>query len=177
MLTHAVASTDTAPLNKTQPSRVESSRVECRKKKEHMKTAVLTLSVLPLLAATSYQAAAGDREWATAGKVLTGLVAAQVISQAVHPAPYYAPAPVYYAPPPVVMHPAPVYVQPAPVYYPAPPVVHVRPAPIFVPPPLFFPPRPSFSFHLGFGHHGHHGHHRHHGHHHHGHRGHHGHRH
>jgi hypothetical protein len=123
-----------------------------------------TIAVLTLLAVTALglqTASAGDREWATAGKVLTGLVAAHVVARAFEPAPVYTTA--YVAPPPVYVQPAPtvvyqqpvaqpqvvyqqpVYAQPAPVYY-------VQPAPVFVPGPRYCYAPPFVSFSFGFGH-------------------------
>jgi hypothetical protein len=61
-----------------------------------MKTKIITATALTLLAAANVQnTMAGDREWATAGKVLTGIAAASVISHALAPRPtvVYAPAP------------------------------------------------------------------------------------
>lgn len=64
------------------------------------------------------QAQAGDREWATAGKVLAGVGAGLLIARAFEPVVvYHEPAPVYVASAPVyVQQPTTVYVgQPAPV--------------------------------------------------------------
>ena len=119
-------------------------------------TATCTALVLAGLAVQPV-AHAGDREWAVAGKVLTGIAAVGVISRLVEPAPtvVYQPAPVVYqtvvaAPPPPqvtyvpaapVATAAPVYVPaPAPaapttavVYQSAPSVVYVAaPAPVYV---------------------------------------------
>ena len=104
-----------------------------------MKKAILTMTVFAVAAAGIQTAKAGDREWAVAGKVLTGLVAASVITHVVQaqpacatvyysePAPrvIYAP-PVYYAQAPVVVYRAPVYCAPAPVCYAPAPVVSFR---------------------------------------------------
>ena len=106
-----------------------------------MKTLIATLATAALLVGGMQHAAAGDREWATAGKILTGVVAGAVIASAIEPAPVYTyQTATWYAPPP------PVYAQPAPVVvYSAP--VCVRPAPVIV----FAPPRPVVSFSIGFG--------------------------
>jgi len=108
-----------------------------------MKTLIVTLATAALLAGGSQRAVAGDREWATAGKILTGVVAGAVIASAIEPAPAYTyQSATWYAPPP------PVYVQPAPVVvYSAP--VCVRPAPVIV----FAPARPVVSFSIGRGYH------------------------
>lgn len=98
-----------------------------------------------------HEVRAGDREWAVAGKVLTGVVAAGVISRALEPAPcapttavVYSAPPVYVAPTTVVV-PAPVYyvppppvMMPAPVYYAAPPPPVVVAAPVVVPAPVHY---------------------------------------
>ena len=84
------------------------------------------------IAAAGIQTAkAGDKEWATAGKILTGVVAGAVIANAVSaqsatysasycnygtPAYVYSPHPVYCPPPPrVIVGPAPIVCAPSPV--------------------------------------------------------------
>lgn len=65
-----------------------------------MKTKIITATTLALVAAANVQnTMAGDREWATAGKVLTGIAAASIISRALEPRPA-----VVYAPPPTVVY-------------------------------------------------------------------------
>lgn len=94
---------------------------------------MLCIGAAAVIAAASMAppARAGDREWATAGKILTGIAAAQLLfgcatrtvtyveSAPCYPAPCYVAPVTYCAPPP----PPPVVVQP--VYYspPPPPVV------------------------------------------------------
>jgi hypothetical protein len=104
-----------------------------------MKKMILTGTVILALGGASLQTArAGDREWATVGKVLTGVAVAGLVVAATDghaqcsvnysysapaycppPAPpvVYCPAPpppvVYYAPAPVVVYPAPVVVYPS----------------------------------------------------------------
>jgi hypothetical protein len=104
-----------------------------------VKTLIATLMTTALLAGGMQRAAAGDREWATAGKILTGVVAGAVIANAIQPAPVYTyqPATWYVPPPPVCVQPAPIVVYSAPVF--------VRPAPVVV-----FAPQPVVSFRVGF---------------------------
>jgi hypothetical protein len=95
-----------------------------------MKKTLAVLTVLGLTVAGGSRVQAGDREWATAGKILTGVIAGAVLVQALQPAPVYA------APPPVV------YAAPPPVVYAAPPPVVVVPPPVvMVPAPVVCPPR------------------------------------
>ena len=128
-----------------------------------MKKALTILTTVAVLAAASNQkAAAGDREWATAGKVLTGIGAGLLLMRAVEPAPtiVYQPAPtVTYVPAPFVApQPAPVIVQQAPapaVVYQQPVYVQspvcVQPAPVIVArPPIYVAPAPVFGFHFSF---------------------------
>ena len=79
-----------------------------------MKTVVTSLTALALVSLPAFHAQAGDREWATAGKILTGVVAGAVIAKS------FEPVPVYSAPPPVVYAHAPTV-----VYAPPPQVVQV----------------------------------------------------
>jgi hypothetical protein len=70
-----------------------------RTKVRFMKTKMITATTLALLAAANVQSSmAGDREWATAGKVLTGIAAASIITRALEPRPA-----VVYAPPPTTV--------------------------------------------------------------------------
>ncbi len=105
-----------------------------------MKTMILTGTVILTLAGASLQSArAGDREWATVGKVLTGVAVAGLVVAASDghaqcsvnyscSAPAYCPPPAppcnyYPAPPRVVYCPPPVVVVPRPVVCYPPPVV------------------------------------------------------
>jgi len=112
-----------------------------------MKKLMAILAALALVAAGAQTASAGDREWATAGKILTGVVAGAVIARAIEPVYVYSTTPCYYTPPPVYVQPAPVVVYRAPVC--------VQPAPVVV---YSAPPVVSIGF--GFGHHYHPFHHR-----------------
>ena len=93
-----------------------------------MKKIIVAVTVLALAGASLQTAKAGDREWATVGKILTGVAVAGVVAHAIdhHPVNYsvsystYAPAPC--APPRIICAPAPrvVYVPAPVVYYPQP---------------------------------------------------------
>lgn len=146
-----------------------------------MKKLIATGTTLALLAAFGApNAAAGDRGWATAGKVLTGVGAGLFIAKAFEPAPVYQTtvvyqtAPVVYAAPPqpvVVQQVAPVVVAPQQVVYQQPvvvqqpaqvvyvqpaPVVYVQPAPVYYSRPYYGPvcygPAVSVNFRFGGGH-------------------------
>jgi len=105
-----------------------------------MKKIIIAVTALAITAASFQSARAGDREWATVGKILTGVAVAGVVASAVdtrhssYTVTYssHSPAPVRYIPAPVVCAPAPVVCAPAPrvVYVPA-PVVY-RPQPVYV---------------------------------------------
>jgi hypothetical protein len=71
------------------------------------------LTTLAMLGAAVPRAHAGDREWAVAGKVLTGIGAGIILAKA------FEPPPVYVAPPPVIVR------QPATVVYQSVPVQQV----------------------------------------------------
>ena len=94
-----------------------------------MKKTLPILLTLALTAAGASQAAAGNREWATAGKVLTGVVAASVIARALDPGP-----PIYVAP----AYPTPVYT--TTIACPPTRVIVSTPA---IPPVAIVPPAPS----------------------------------
>ena len=93
------------------------------------------ITIAALSATLASQKFAGDREWATVGKVLTGVAVIHVIDRIVNPPTqvvYVQPQPVVYAQPVVYVHPQPVvYVHPQPVVY-AQPVVYVQPQPVVV---------------------------------------------
>jgi hypothetical protein len=122
-----------------------------------MKKMILAAAILGVAGAGIRNVQAGDHEWAIAGKVLTGLAVASVITHAVAPetrvyATVYAspPAPdcrYNYCPPPA---PVVTYVRPAPqpmvVYRPrvyvAPPPVRVVRVPVVAPVPVRVVPVP-----------------------------------
>ncbi|HYV31991.1 MAG TPA: hypothetical protein VEO53_12920 [Candidatus Binatia bacterium] len=128
-----------------------------------MKKTIAIFCLSALIGASVQTASAGDREWATVGKVLTGVAAVHVLSQVLQPPPVYTTA-VYAGPPPVysiapvavvapapVVPAAPVYLQPPPVVvYPRP--VYVTPAPVYLAPGYWPAPAVSLSFGFGYGH-------------------------
>ena len=119
-----------------------------------MKKMILAVVAVAVVGMNAQSARAGDREWATVGKVLTGVAAGVVIARAIDCEPSYvsasygsygcssgysvsytvsAPPP---CPPPRVVCAPPVYYAPAPVVYQpvycAPrPVVYYTPAPVY----------------------------------------------
>ena len=135
----------------------------------------IAVGVLSAVALTSVIPAveAGQREWATAGKVLTGVVAGSLLVRALEPAPQA----VYQAPPPQVVYQQPVVIQQPQVVAPPPQVVYVQaPAPqtvyvaappqvvyyaappvVYLPAPVCYAPRPRVivGFGHGYGHHRH----------------------
>ncbi len=69
-----------------------------------MKRLVAITVAAACLAAAPFPALAGDREWATAGKILTGIIGVTILGNAIasahyHPVPVYAPPPRVYYPP------------------------------------------------------------------------------
>jgi|TARA_R110000868_G_scaffold251412_7_gene508198 hypothetical protein len=96
-----------------------------------MNKMVMGIALASVLASQSVKA--GDREWATVGKVLTGVAVVHVIDRIVNPPPQvvYVQQPVVVQQP-VIVQPTPVvYVQPAPVVYYAAPSVVVYPTPVY----------------------------------------------
>jgi hypothetical protein len=126
-----------------------------------MKTILTVISSLAVLGTALPSASAGDREWATAGKVLTGVAIGSVLARAFEAPPVYHTTTVYSAP--VVVHSAPAYVPPPPavVYRPhvvvhQPVVVHhppvyVTPPPVYVRAVPVCPPPPRVRVQIGFG--------------------------
>lgn len=115
-----------------------------------MKRSLTILTAVSLALATVSSARAGDREWATAGKILAGAVVGATLVAALQPVPVCATPPVVVAlpPPPLVVTPAPVVVAPPPVVVAPPPVV-VAPAPVVVRPrPVVMTPAPRAVVHV-----------------------------
>jgi hypothetical protein len=104
------------------------------------------ITIAALSATLASQTFAGDREWATVGKVLTGVAVIHVIDRIVNPPTQV----VYVQPQPVV------YVHPQPVVY-AQPVVYVQPQPV-----VYVQPQPVVVVYGGWGRPVHHYHHHHH---------------
>lgn len=117
-------------------------------------------TTLAVLGASLPRVEAGDKEWATAGKVMAGVGAGLLLAKAFEPQPVYTPPPVYVQPAPVVYQPAPVVLhQPAPVVLdqpvqqvivpPQPTVVHTQPVVVhqpvvyqYAPAPVVYHPAP-----------------------------------
>jgi hypothetical protein len=122
-----------------------------------MKKMILAATVLAMAGASLQTAKAGDRECATAGVILTGVVAGAVIASALDCPPAHASV-VYtynasaYCPPPAVVY------APVTVAY-APPVVYSRPvvvyrAPVCAPRPMVYVQHGHYrGYERGRGHH------------------------
>jgi hypothetical protein len=134
------------------------------------KKMILGVAAAAILNAGTPSVNAGDCEWATAGKILTGVFAGTVLARALEPAPcpaytttvYPAPTVVYQTPvatqpAPNVVYQTPVVAQASPtvVYQTAavvqPATVVVYPTPVAYPPPVVVRPAPVISFGIGFG--------------------------
>lgn len=99
------------------------------------------ITIAALGATLTSQTFAGDREWATVGKVLTGVAAIHVIDRVLNPPTqvvYVQPQPVVYAQPVVVQPQSVVYVQPQQVVY-------VQPS--------YYCPPPAIVYYHGYHHH------------------------
>lgn len=104
-----------------------------------MKKLIVAVSVLALAGTSVQTARAGDREWATVGKILTGVAVGAVVASALDATPvhasvsytYVAPAP---CPPPAVVYCPPP--PPPPVVYCPPPRRVIVYEPVCAPPPL-----------------------------------------
>ncbi len=98
----------------------------------------IALGLAALVALTNVKVNAGDREWATVGKVLTGVAALHVVERIIcppQPQVVYVHQPVVVQSAPVVHYvPAPqvVYVQVPQVVYVSQPVYYHQPAPVVV---------------------------------------------
>lgn len=104
----------------------------------------IALGLAALVALTNVKVNAGDREWATVGKVLTGVAALHVVERIIcHPQPRIiyvhqpvvvqsAPVVQYVPAPQVVYVQQPVYVQSPQVVYVQQPVYYYQPAPVVV---------------------------------------------
>lgn len=126
-----------------------------------MKKLIVVAAVLAFAGAQFQTAKAGDREWATAGKILTGVAIGAVIAGAVDShASYsvtYSSGPAYCPPPRVVCPPPVVYVPQRVVY--APPVVCAPPPVVVYRPPVVCAPPVRYVVYdrhdsRGHGHHG-----------------------
>src|ERR1043165_5688558 len=101
-------------------------------KGKHMKKALLVAAVIAVAGMQMQTARAGDREWATAGKILTGVAIGAVIANAVDGNASYA----------VTYSSAPAYCSPRAAVVYAPPVVCAPLRVVYVPAPVACAPRP-----------------------------------
>jgi len=99
------------------------------------------ITIASLGATLTSQTFAGDREWATVGKVLTGVAAIHVIDRVLNP-----PTQVVYVQPQPVVYSQPVVVQPQPVVY-------VQPQPVVYVQPSYYCPPPAIVYYHGYHHH------------------------
>ena len=99
------------------------------------------ITIAALGATLTSQTFAGDREWATVGKVLTGVAAIHVIDRVLNP-----PTQVVYVQPQPVVYSQPVVVQPQPVVY-------VQPQPVVYVQPSYYCPPPTIVYYHGYHHH------------------------
>jgi PXPV repeat (3 copies) len=107
-----------------------------------MKRLILISTVLAVASMNTQTAKAGECEWATVGKVLTGVAVAAVVVSALDCQPSHASVTYTYSAP-VCATPAPVVYRPAPVVYaPAPVVFAPRPVVVCGPPVYIAPARP-----------------------------------
>ena len=109
-----------------------------------LKTLVLSLTAVALTGALVPTASAGDREWATAGKVLTGIAAVSLFSRVVEAPPAYACPPVVYAPRVVYAPPTPVTVCAPPVYGQPEPIVVYQNGGYYYSTPVYVRPEPYY---------------------------------
>jgi hypothetical protein len=116
-----------------------------KRKVKNMKKLILAATILAIAGMNLQTANAGEREWATVGKVLTGVVAVNILANALDVHPRYATTYTYsepaYCPPQTVVY------APAPrvVYAPPPRVVYYRPAPVVYRAPVRYAPRVVYS--------------------------------
>ncbi len=99
------------------------------------------ITIAALGATLTSQTFAGDREWATVGKVLTGVAAIHVIDRVLNP-----PTQVVYVHPQPVVYSQHVVVQPQPVVY-------VQPQPVVYVQPSYYCPPPAIVYYHGYHHH------------------------
>jgi len=119
-----------------------------------MKKLILTAVAIGVVSFGVQSAHAGDCEWATVGKVLTGVAAGVVIAKAIDSEPAYASVSYGYAAPGysvnyTVSTPPPCP-PPAPVVYASAPMVIQQPvvcapAPVIVRPPVYCTPSPLYT--------------------------------
>jgi len=116
-----------------------------KRKVKNMKKLILAATILAIAGMNLQTANAGEREWATVGKVLTGVVAVNILANALDVHPRYATTYTYsepaYCPPQTVVY------APAPrvVYAPPPRMVYYQPRPVVYRAPVYYAPRVVYS--------------------------------
>jgi hypothetical protein len=116
-----------------------------KRKVKNMKKLILAATILAIAGMNLQTANAGEREWATVGKVLTGVVAVNILANALDVHPRYATTYTYsepaYCPPQTVVY------APAPrvVYAPPPRMVYYQPRPVVYRAPVYNAPRVVYS--------------------------------
>jgi hypothetical protein len=110
-------------------------------KGKNIKKLILAATILAIVGMNLQTAKAGDREWATVGKVLTGVAAVGILANELDVHPHYSVSysysePAHCPPQTVVYAPA-----PAVVCAPAPRIVYYRAAPVIYRAPVYYAPR------------------------------------
>lgn len=138
--------------------------VNTQRERLKMKKLIMTAVAVGVVGFGMQSARAGDREWATVGKVLTGVAAGVVIAKAIdspnsyasvsygYAAPSYSVTYTVSTPPPCPPPPPQVVCAPAPVVYQP---VYCAPAPVVVRAPVVCAPQPVYQVtyaHPGRGH-------------------------
>jgi hypothetical protein len=120
-------------LNKTQIA--PSDRLNLGNERPNMKRLTLAATILAIAGMNIQTAKAGDREWATLGKVVTGVAVGALIINALDCEPAHCSVSYNYSAPPC-LPPAPVVCAPSPVVYASAQVVCAPPRVVYAPRPV-----------------------------------------